>query len=90
LAFLVLIGAVLQASLDIQRGALLDVRSGGLGEAIPADDRVVLRLFFTLDGAVGGQADGGDGLAGLSVPQLGVAGGVPMRITVLTPRILRF
>jgi hypothetical protein len=37
---------------------------------------VELGLFLAFDAAVGGQADGRDGLAGLGVAQFGGAGGV--------------
>ena len=76
LAFLVLIGAVLQPPFDVEGIAFFDLRGRGLGELIPADDRVELGFFRAVDGAVGGEPDARDGFAGLRVVKLGVAGGV--------------
>ena len=84
-ALSVLVAAVLQVPLNIERIALHDVFCGRLGQPIPADDRLELRLSFAFDRAAGGHADAGDRLAVLRVPQLGFAVGA---MTLLIPRIL--
>ncbi len=69
--------AVLQPPANNVAGiTLLDIFGDGLGESIPADDRMELRLFLAFDRAVGGQAEAGDGFPILGVSKLGVAGSV--------------
>jgi hypothetical protein len=75
-AFLILIRAVLESSLDVERVALLDILGRRLGELVSADNRVELRLFFAFDLSVGGQAEVGDGLPVLGVAELGIASDV--------------
>ncbi len=52
LAFLVLVGPVLQPSLDVEGIAFLDELGGRLGEPVPADDAVELGILLSLDRAV--------------------------------------
>src|SRR6202008_497885 len=66
----VLVGvlAVRQASFDVDRGPLLHVLTGDLGQAVEEGDAMPLRLLHELAGSLvlaaagGGQADVGDGL----------------------------
>src|SRR5215207_4849420 len=85
LAFLVLVGPVLQPPLDVEGIAFLDVLGGRLGEPVPADDAVELGLLLALDRAVGSYADSRDGFAAARVPQLGIAGGVAGQSDQRTP-----
>jgi len=45
--------------------------------------------FFALDRAIGGQADAGDGFPGLVCRSSASLVALPMRMTLLTPRICR-
>src|SRR5918993_2793951 len=89
LAFLVLVGPVLQPPLDVEGIAFLDVLGGRLGEPVPADDAVELGLLLALDRAVGSYADRRDGFAAARVPQLGIAGGVADQSDQSTPPLSR-
>lgn len=53
-ALLVLEGAVLHATLDVERVALVNVATGRLGQSVPADDGVILGALLPCDLAVGG------------------------------------
>ena len=89
-AFLVLEGAVLQPPLDVERIALLDVFRGRLGEAVPADDGVELGLFLAFDRSgwwPGGWLETAFPFWVCRSSASRVA--LPMRMTLLTPRILR-
>jgi hypothetical protein len=87
-AFLILTRSVLQPTFA-ERSALLCIFRGGLSEPIPADDRVDLRLFLAIDGAVRGQPDVRHSFSGLRVRSSASRVALPIRMTWLTPRILR-
>lgn len=88
LALRVLVGAVLEAPLDVERVALLDVLAGRLGQALPANDAVKLRFLLAVDRPVGREADARNGLPPDVCRSSASRVALPTRMTLLTPLML--